>query len=138
MTEAEAKKIDEDSKEFFGVRDLDEAEHCFTNIPLQHHFRLIDKLVSSAIESKEADAKLVADLLVRATKKDLCSAAAFEEGFVPIAEMLDDIVIDAPKAFDLMAIMVNGAGLDEERRVCIASKSVDNSERLLALLSQFP
>ena len=136
MTEAEAKKkIDEDSKEFFGVRNLDEAEVYFTNLPVQHHFRLVDKLVSSAIESKEADAKLVADFLARARTKDLCSAAAFEEGFVPIAEMLDDIAIDAPKAFDLMAIMVNGACLDEERRTRIASKSVDNSEKLLVLLS---
>jgi translation initiation factor 4G len=136
MAEAEAlKKINEDSKEFFGVRNLEEAELYFKRLPSQHHFRLVDKLASSAIESKESDAKLVAEFLTLATTKDLCTAAAIEEGFIPIAEMLDDIAIDAPKAFELMAIMVNGAGLDEDQRGRISSKSADNSEKLLALLS---
>lgn len=56
------KKIQEDVKEFFAVRSLDEADVYFTALPAQHHSKLIDKLVSSAVESKEADAKLAADL----------------------------------------------------------------------------
>jgi translation initiation factor 4G len=136
MSEAEAKKkIDEDSKEFFGVRNLEEAEVYFTNLPVEHRFRLVDKLVSSAIESKESDAQLVGDFFSRAAAKGLCSPAAFEEGFTPVAEVVDDIAIDAPKAFNFMAIMLKGAGLDkdDERRTRIASKSSD--DRLLALLS---
>jgi translation initiation factor 4G len=135
MTEDEAlKKIAEDSKEFFGVRNLDEAEVYFTNLPPVHHFRLVDKLTSSAVEDKESEAQLVADFFARAATKKLCTAAAFEDGFSPISELLDDIAIDAPKAFTLFAIIVKGAGLDEDRRRQLASKSMEN-DRLLALLS---
>lgn len=133
MTEAEAeKKIKEDLKEFFAVRNLEEAEVYF-KIPTQYHHTLIDKLVSSAVESKEADAKLVADFFDVAVSKELCSAQAFEDGFTPIAEIIDDIAIDAPKAFQLFALMVNGAKLDDDRRNRVASKSMD-SDKLLALL----
>jgi len=132
MLESEArKKIGEDSKEFFGVRNLDEAEMYFTNLPVEHHFRLVDKFVSSAVESKESDAQLVGDFFSRAAAKRLCSPAAFDDGFTPTAELLDDTALDAPKAFNFMAIMMKGAGLDEDRRTRIASKS----DALLALLS---
>jgi translation initiation factor 4G len=138
MSEAEAnKKIAEDIKEFFSVvRNIDESEDYFTNLPSEHHHRLVDKMVSKAIESKEADGKLVADAFARATEKNLCSISAFEEGFLPVAELLDDIAIDAPKAFQIMAIMMKGAGLDkdEERRTRIAQKSMD-SDKLVELLA---
>lgn len=133
MSEADAlKKIKEDLKEFFAVRSLEEAEVYF-KIPAQHHHLLVDKLVSTAVESKEADAKLVSEFFDLAASKELCSPSAFEEGFMPIAEVIDDIAIDAPKAFQLFAIMIKGAKLDEERRTNLASKSVD-SDKLLALL----
>jgi translation initiation factor 4G len=53
MSEAQANKnIDEDIKEFFAVRDIDEAEDYFAKLPNQHHRLLVDKLVTRAIESK--------------------------------------------------------------------------------------
>lgn len=135
MSDKEAeKKITEDSKEFFGVRNLEEAEVYFSTLPPQHHHKLVDKLVSTAVESKEADARLVADFFARAVSKSLCTPAAFEEGLLPIAEAIDDIAIDAPKAFQLFVIMVKGAALDAERQSRLAAKSMD-SDNLLALLS---
>ena len=134
MSETDAKKkINEDLKEFFAVRNLDEAEVYFTSLPAQFHSTLIDKLVTKAVESKEADAKLVGDFFSRAVSKELCTPAAFEEGFMPTAEIIDDIAIDAPKAFQLFATMLKGAELDETRRSSIASKSMD-ADKLLALL----
>jgi len=132
--EAAKKKIDEDSKEFFAVRNLDEAEVYFTALPAQYHHQLIYKLVSTAVESKEADAQLVSDLVARAASKNLCSPIGLEEGFMPVAEIIDDIAIDAPKAFTLFATMVKGVGFDEDRQTRLASKSMD-SDKLLALLS---
>ncbi|KAH9912513.1 armadillo-type protein [Fomitopsis serialis] len=135
MSEEEAKtRVGEDSKEFFSIRDLDEAEVYFSKLPSEHRWLLVDKLVTSAIESKDSDARLVADFFSRAVSKDLCPPEAFEKGFVPTAEILDDLVIDAPKALDLMANMIKGAQLDEERRTRIASKSMD-SDKLIRLLS---
>ena len=137
LSEEEAnKKIAEDIKEFFAVRNIDESEEYFTKLPSEHHHRLVDKLVTKAIESKEADGQLVADAFARAVEKGLCSLPAFEEGFSPVAEFLDDIAIDAPKAFQIMAAMMKGAGLDkdEDRRTRIAQKSMD-SDKLLELLA---
>ena len=57
MSEAEArKKIDEVSKEFFSVRNLEEADRYFKKLISEQHFCLVDKLLNAAIESKEADA----------------------------------------------------------------------------------
>ena len=136
MSEVEAKtRIEEDTKEFFSIRDVDEAEVYFTKLPSEHRDLLVEKLVSKAIESKEADAQLVADLFHRAVSRNLCSPASFAEGFMPTAEMLDDIVRDAPQAFRLFAMMMKGAHLhkDERRRRRLASKSREG-DRLLALL----
>jgi translation initiation factor 4G len=131
MTEDEAmRKIVEDTKEFFSVRNLDEAEVYFSNLPSAHHFRLVNKLATSAVESKESDAQLVSDFFARAATKKLCTPAALEDGLSPISEAIDDIAIDAPKAFTLFASMVKGAGFDEERQTRLAS-----SKMLLALLS---
>ncbi|THH03389.1 hypothetical protein EW145_g6297 [Phellinidium pouzarii] len=128
------KKIDQDAKEFFAIRNLDEAENYFAALPAEHRHLLVSKLVLHSIESKEADAKLVAELFERAISRNLCSPASFEEGFMPTAELIDDVAIDAPKAFDLMAIMLKGGKLDEERRTRVASKSMD-SDKLLSLLA---
>lgn len=135
ITQDEAmKKIDEDVKEFFGVRSLDEAEIYFTNLPPVHHFRLVHMLASAAVEAKEADAQLLADLFARATSKKLCDVDALEEGLSMISEYLQDIALDAPMAYNLFVIIVKATSLDEERRTRLASKSTD-SDKLLALLS---
>ncbi|EPT00347.1 hypothetical protein FOMPIDRAFT_1163031 [Fomitopsis schrenkii] len=126
MSEAEAKtRVGEDSKEFFSIRDLDEAEVYFMKLPSKYRWLLVDKLVASAIESKEADAQLVGDFFSQAALKNICSPDHLEKGFVCTAEILDDIAIDAPKAFSLMAIMMNGAQLDEERWIRLSSKVED-------------
>jgi translation initiation factor 4G len=131
--EAALKQISEDLKEFFAVRNLEEAEVYFSSLPPQHHHLLVDKIVSTAVESKEDDAKLVSQFFVLAVSKELCSAASFEDGLTPVAEIIDDIAIDAPKAFQLLATMIKGAGLDQERLSNLASKSLD-SVKFLALL----
>jgi len=132
--EAADAKIKEDVKELFSVRNLEEAEVYFSTLPPQYHHSLVNQLTSSAVESKEPDAKLVADLFTLAKSKGLCSPDAFEEGLTPTAEIIEDIAIDAPKAWTLFAIVVNGAELDEEHRTRLASKSTD-SDKLLGLLS---
>ncbi|TFY58487.1 hypothetical protein EVJ58_g6384 [Rhodofomes roseus] len=135
MSEEEAKtRVDEDSKEFFSIRDLNEAEVYFSKLPSEHRWLLVDKLVTSAIESKASDAQLVADFFSGAVSKNLCSPESLEKGFTPTAEILDDIVIDAPKALSLMATMMKGARLDEEPRTRLVSKYMD-SEQLTASVS---
>ncbi|KAG1746336.1 hypothetical protein EDB19DRAFT_2037310 [Suillus lakei] len=129
MSEAEAKKkIDED------VRVL--RDDYFAKLPHEHRFRLVDKLVASALESKETDARLVSHFFAQATSNGQCTLKVFEEGFMPIAEFLDDIAIDAPKAFDYMAIMLRGAGFENEHESLqrIASK-LEDSDKLFSMVA---
>ncbi|KZP27943.1 hypothetical protein FIBSPDRAFT_927902 [Athelia psychrophila] len=70
ISEADAKKhLDQDSKELFAVRNLDEAEDYFQKLTPEHRFCLADKLINIAIESKAAGAQLVGDF-ARAHSKD--------------------------------------------------------------------
>jgi len=48
-------------------------------------------------------------------RKDICSSESFGGGFIVIAEIIDDVIYDAPKALDLFAIVIKpeGAGSDE-------------------------
>ena len=136
ISEGEAKaKIEEDVKEFFGVRMLDEAESYFSSLPVEHRHRLVDTLVMKSIEMKEPDVMLVGDLFIRVREKDLCSPAMFEEGFNALAELLDDLAVDIPKAWQYFAILVKGSGLDqdEERYTRIAEKTM-SPDRLTQLL----
>jgi len=87
MSEGEIKtRIEEDIKEFFGIRMLDEAESYFSSLPTEHRYWLVDALVMKSIEMKEPDVALVGDLFVRVREKDLCSPGVFEDGFNRLAE----------------------------------------------------
>ena len=136
MLEAKTKsKIEEDADEFLGIRMLDVAESYFSNLPPEHRHWLVNALVSKSIEMKEPDVVLVSELFVRVREKELCSPAVFEEGFNGLAEALNDLAIDIPKAWSYFAILLRGSGLDqdEERRRRIAEKITD-SDKLNGLL----
>jgi translation initiation factor 4G len=137
MLEAKTKsKIDEDADEFLGIiRMLGVADSYFSSLPPEHRHWLVDSLVTKSIEMKEQDVKLVSELFVRVREKELCSPAAFEEGFDGLAEALDDLAIDIPKAWSYFAMLLRGSGLDqdEERRGRIAAKIMD-AEKLNRLL----
>ena len=120
--ESALKKASEDTKEFFNVRNIEEDAY-FTDLPPKFRSKLVEKLVGHVVEAKEVDARLLADFFARAVLRGLCSPEAFEEGFVAIAEIIDDVLYDAPKALDVFAIALKGAGLDKSRLSNIASKS---------------
>lgn len=94
MSEDQARQqTAKDLKELLSVRSLDEAEGYFTKLPAEHHHRLVHEFVMHAFEAKEEEVQLIADVFSRASHKNLCSAAAFEQGFTPAAEVIDDIAI---------------------------------------------
>ena len=128
-------KINEDVEEFFSVRSLNKAESYFSSLPTEHHHHLVDALATKSIEMKESDVKLVSDLFACVREKHLCSPAAFEEGFLGLADLLDDLPVIIPKAWLYFAILLKGSGLDqyEERYARIAEKTMD-PDRLNRLL----
>ncbi|KAG8934848.1 hypothetical protein FRC01_014014 [Tulasnella sp. 417] len=121
-TEQEAKaKAEEDVKEFFNIRDVSEGEKSFAEMPDEHKSKLVDKLASKALDSKESDVKLVADLFERVASKG-CPASAFEDGLAGIIEFLDDTATDVPQAYTFMARMLRGAKLSQEAVESLADK----------------
>lgn len=130
------KKIDGDIKEFFHIRNVDDASQYFTDILSDYHHLLVERLVSYPMDHKAADAQLTADLLSKSLSLGVCSQEQMEKGFLPVAELMEEIVIDAPKAFEYLAVMVKGAQLDQDvaQRDRIAEKS-GHKEKLISLLS---
>ena len=136
LSEAEIKaKIEEDTKEFFSIRMLDEGESYFSSLPTEHRHLLVDALITKSIEMKEQDLVLVNELFIRVREKELCSPGSFEEGFNGLAEALDDLSVDIPKAWSYFAILLKGSGLDQDEARCgrIAEKTMD-ADKLNRLL----
>jgi len=134
LEEAKA-KIEEDTKEFFSIRMLDEAEAYFSSLSIRRRHLLVDALVTKSVGMKEPDVVLVSELFIRVREKGLCAPRLFERGFNELAKVLDDLTIDIPKAWTYFAILLRGSGLDqdEERRKRIAEKTMD-PDRLNRLL----
>lgn len=130
-TDKEAKaKVEEDVKEFFNVRDVSEGEKSFGELPDEHKSKLVDKLASKALESKEADVKLVAELFEKVAGKS-CHPSAFEEGLAGIIEFLDDTATDVPQAYTFMARMLRGSKLPQETVESLADKIFVDGEPLV-------
>jgi hypothetical protein len=120
MTEQQAKvKIDEDLKEFWNIRKIDDAKQYFEEVPEEHKHLLVAALVSSALDKKEDDVKLVADLFASGPS---CSAESYEKGFFPSLEYIDDMAIDVPKVYPFMARLLRGSGLPRSTIESLASK----------------
>lgn len=110
MTDAQAKtKVTEDVKEIFAVRSVSEAEQCFEMLPDEHQSKLIDAIVTRALDAKEDDVRLATDVFAKASK--VTAQEAFEDGFASTVEFLEDIAIDVPQVYPRLAKMMKGAGL---------------------------
>ncbi|KIO20808.1 hypothetical protein M407DRAFT_29563 [Tulasnella calospora MUT 4182] len=122
MTEQEAKaKVDEDVKEFFNIRDVNEGEKSFADLPDEHKSKLVDKLASKALDLKGTDVKLVAKLFNKAASNG-CPPSAFEDGLAGIMEFLDDRATDVPQAYNFMARLLRGAKLPQATIESLADK----------------
>ena len=99
---------------FGGPHDIDATLSVFTAVPARHHSRLVDRIVSFAIESTPTDAQLVAYFFGCAAAQGLCARAAFEGGFAVTVAALDDVAAESPEAVLLFATMARGAGLHKD------------------------
>ena len=122
--------------QLFVLRDLDKGEAYLRRLPSQHHWRLVNKLVASAIASnKISDVRLVGDLFGRAVSKNLIMPDAFVTGFTPSLDTLDIITSYTPNAASFVAIMLKAAQLDSERLTGLVHQvEGSNSEILVGLL----
>ncbi|KAG8949379.1 hypothetical protein FRC04_008614 [Tulasnella sp. 424] len=123
-------KVKEDVKEFFTVRDVSKGKRSFAEMPDEYKGKLVHGLASRALDSKEADVKLVAELFEKVAGKS-CSPSAFEEGLAGIIEFLDDTATDLPEAYTFMARMLRGSKLPQETVESLADKIFVDGEPLV-------
>jgi translation initiation factor 4G len=114
MTEEQARvKVEEDLKEFMQIRDIDEAVGYFESLSSDMRYLLVDKFVTK-MDSKEPDVVLICELFERVALSGLCSVEVFEQGFAPTIEALDDIALDVPPAYTVMARLLRASKLPRE------------------------
>jgi translation initiation factor 4G len=129
-------RIVENSDDFFNRCNLEEADVYFIRLPKEHRFRLVEKLIAHALSvNYEADARLVSYFFAQVASNGQCTSDIFEKGFMPMACLLDEVAINFPMAYYYMAVMLKGAGFENEpeRLLRIASKLKDSNN----LLSHF-
>jgi translation initiation factor 4G len=134
MSEAEAtQKANADVNELIESSDLDKAERYLKDLPSEYHYKLVDKLVSTAIESSTGDATAFVTLVFeRASAKRLCTAGALEEGLGAVAEFLEEIVLEFPLAYERYVTMAKCANLDSAALLRVWRKG--HPSKLVALL----
>jgi len=115
MSDAMIKRqIDSDTKEFFALRKLDEAEVYFESLPAGQRYKMVDSVFTKALEGKDAKATLVGGLFAKVVRAGKLTSEDIEDGVVGTIEFLDDIAIDVPAVYALAAKMLFMAKLDEE------------------------
>lgn len=131
MSAADAQtRIKEDVKEFWNGRNAEEAVHYFTSLPAEHRHLLVNSLVSSALEKKEADVILVADVFGKVADAKHVSEEAFGQGLLPTVESVDDLSVDIPKAYAFTARFLHGAKLSRPKVDDLATKIIVDGDPL--------
>lgn len=131
ITEDQANaRISEDVKEFWNGRNLDEAVLYFEPLPDQYKYLLVSKFVETALDKKEADVILVADLFSKVADASTCPADAFEKGLLSTVEGVDDLSVDVPKAYSFVARLLKGSKLPQDTIETLASKIIVDGDPL--------
>ena len=111
MSESQAKaRVEEDVKELFQIRDLTEGIAYFETLPGEYRYLLVDKLISK-IDAKEFDVAFIEKLFARVVDAGACDGEMFERGFASTMTFLDDISVDVPTAYAVIARLLLAAKL---------------------------
>lgn len=110
-------RVQRDTKEFMGVRSVKEGLEIFKEYHVSQHHEIIRAFTALAIEGRAADVELVRSLF---EMLDFVESEVFEKGFRPVFESLDDIAVDAPKAYDIAAAFCRAGRLSDSQVQALA------------------
>lgn len=122
-------RIAEDVKEFWNGRNMGEARHYFAALGSEQRHLLVSKLAFSALEKKEDDVKLCAELFSNVAG-ELCPEEVFETGLSGVVETVDDVSVDVPKAYAFVARLLVGAKLPRTKVEVLANKIIVDGDPL--------
>jgi len=110
MTLEQAKrKIKEDIKELFMLRQLSEAEGYFSALPSEFRSYLVEELVHRAVDARAADVQLISQLFDLVSSKSLVDEDQFCHGFAADMEYLEDTSTDSPNAYGNVASLLKAS-----------------------------
>lgn len=124
-------KIGEDLKEFWALKNFDEADLYISSFEPSYRSQFIDQLIASTLERKDSEAYMAGELLTRWANNDLCPPSVMEEGFISQLEYIDDVAIDVPAAYGLVAILLKGSSLPRSSVEKLAGKIVVEGDPVL-------
>jgi translation initiation factor 4G len=111
ISESQVKvRVEEDVKELFQIHDLTEGIRYFETLPGEYRHLLVDKVISK-IDAKESDVSFIEQLFTRVVDAGMCNEETFERGFAPTTMVLDDISVDVPTAYVVIARLLLAAKL---------------------------
>jgi translation initiation factor 4G len=108
------RKIKEDLKELFMLRQLGEAEGYFSALPTALRWYLVEELVHRAVDARAADVQLISDVFDLVASKSLVDEAQFSRGFASDMEYLEDTSTDSPNAYGNVASLLKASKLSQE------------------------
>ncbi len=122
MSNEEAeRKITNSVKEFFSVRDVEEGKAAFEALPESRRGECIKKMVDEALQKKEAEVKLLGELLDASAEANILTTEMIESAFKDTVDFLEDLSIDVPNAFKYVAHLLVQSGLSREKIEAMSS-----------------
>lgn len=113
MSESQAKaRVEEDVKELLQIHSLTEGIAYFETLPGEYRYLLVDKLISK-FDAKEFDVAFIEKLFTRVVDAGVCDEETFERGFASTMASLDDISVDVPTAYAVIARCLLAAKLSD-------------------------
>ncbi|KAJ9123516.1 hypothetical protein QFC24_003730 [Naganishia onofrii] len=125
--EAIDRKIKNDVEELWGIKDIggtrkpsDVAEY-FESLPESARVKLAKKLVDDVFRiAKQKDTDVVVEGFKLAVEQDVLTASQAKEALMPTVELLDDLSVDIPLAYDFTAQLMAAAKLPQSEVEALA------------------
>jgi translation initiation factor 4G len=107
------RKIKEDLKELFMLRQLSEAEGYFSALPAEFRWHLVEELVHRAVDARAIDVQLISDVFDLVASKLLVDEEQFSRGFASDMEYLEDTSTDSPNAYGNVASLLKASKISQ-------------------------
>jgi programmed cell death protein 4 len=91
--------VDSILQEYILARDIEEAERCIKQLSATHfHYEIVKRAIVIVLDKSEFDHAQIFSLLLYLFERGLFSELQIELGFQKVLSIIDDLILDTPKA----------------------------------------
>jgi len=106
-------QIDGDTRKFFKLRQLDEAEQYFKSLPEKQRYKLVGSMFARGLKGMGVEVNLVGELFGKFAGPNKLKKEDIEDGVAGTIEFLEEIALHVPTAYARTAKILFLAKLDE-------------------------